>query len=116
MKLIRSGVPEDTVKRLNYHGLNSRLLALNYLELEEHRKRLIVAMHINPGLAELISDRIKDIDRDMNSLKITRSSRKMTEEELEEAFWKAKAESADFWKKLKEEHMERKNGIVIREE
>ncbi|PJZ28753.1 hypothetical protein [Leptospira kmetyi] len=116
MKLIRSGVREDTVENLNYHGLTSKLLAFQYLELEEHRKRLLVAVYLKPELADEILKRIDDIDKQMSSLKLVRPSKKMTEEEYEEKFWKAKSESADFWKKLKEEHLERKNAIVIREE
>lgn len=116
MKLIRSGVREETVKTLNYHGLTARLLALQYLELEEYRNRLVLAIYLKPELAEEITRRIGEIDKEMKSLKVVRASQKLTEEEYEDAFWKAKSESADFWKKLKEEHLERKNGIVIREE
>lgn len=86
------------------------------MELEEYRSRLLVAVYLKPELSQEIANKIKEIDQKMNSLKLVRSSKKLTEEEYEEAFWKAKSESADFWKKLKEEHLERKNGIVIREE
>ncbi|EMJ45867.1 hypothetical protein [Leptospira santarosai] len=116
MKLVRSGVREETVQKLGYHGLTSRLLALRYLELEEHRNKLIVAIYLKPEFAEEITKKIAGIDKEMTSLKLVRPSQKLTEEEYEDAFWKAKSESADFWKKLKEEHTERKNGIVIREE
>ncbi|AVV51462.1 hypothetical protein [Leptospira santarosai] len=116
MKLVRSGVREETVQKLNYHGLTSRLLALRYMELEEYRNKLLVAVYLKPEFAEEITKRIASIDKEMTSLKLVRPSQKLTEEEYEDAFWKAKSESADFWKKLKEEHTLRKNGIVIREE
>ncbi|MDV6237631.1 hypothetical protein CH379_018515 [Leptospira ellisii] len=116
LKLIRSGVREETVNKLNYHGLTSKLLAIQYLELEEYRKRLLVAVYLKPELSDEISKRIAELDKQMSSLKLVRPYQKLTEEEYEERFWKAKEESADFWKKLKTEHLERKNGIVIREE